>query len=82
MTREELNFVLNDIACCFTFPHPDTLKCIKVKKDGKYQKYTKGSYGKAILDFNSSKKSEIHFEFLEDVFQKAEDFAFDLLYLD
>lgn len=81
MTKEELNFVLNDFSICFTFPYPEVLKCVKVKKDGKIQKYTKGSYGKAVMDYNSSKKAEIHFEFKEEVFQRADDFAFDLLYL-
>lgn len=81
MTKEELNFVLNDFACCFTFPYPEILKCVRVKKGNKVQKYTKGSYGKALMDFSSSKKAEIHFDFIDEVFQRADDFAFDLLYL-
>ena len=81
MTREELEFIMNDFGSCFIFPCSDVLKCVRIRKGKKETKYTKGTYLRAAMDFDSSPNAEIFYEFTDDFFNKSEDYTHDLLYL-
>lgn len=81
MTRDELNFVMNEFGCYF-FPLTSLIETVKIKdKKGKVKNYKKADFLKAATDYGSSIDSSIHFTFVDDLFQTADDFAFDLLYL-
>ena len=80
LNHSELEEVMNVFGCKF-FPLSSLVNSIELKKGKKSTKYYRKDFMKALHIYNSNPDVYIRFDFIEDLYIRADSFAFDLLYL-